>query len=161
MTKKLDHSLTARGVYQCYTQSAIQGCISLLAAQHVNLNLPLVFRNTECHSINVLGRKTFKKNCEENDGDYLNQNRIDEFESRHDNLSPRTSVNVKELQRELSLHEFFDKYSVSWDKEKRHHNDFEINTTYYYGSSKSNKQNIWYVLQKNVSLAEKIPFYPK
>ena len=119
VAKKTEHPITEKGVYQCYTQAAIQGSTSLLAAQHINLNLPLVQRNTQCKSINVTGRKSLKVSKNPDCDDYLNESRIDEFEARLGNLSPRTSVDIMELQGEMSMREFFDKYIVSWDKQKQ------------------------------------------
>ena len=119
VSKKMEHAITESGVYQCYTQAAIQGSTSLLSAQHINLNLPLVQRDTQCKSINVTGRKSLKVMKDAESDDYLNESRIDEFEARLNNLSPYTSVDQIELQGEMSMREFFDKYSVSWDKQKR------------------------------------------
>ena len=118
----MEHGLTKSGVYQCYAQAAVQGCVSLFTAQHVNLNIPQLMRNTNCFGINVIGRKTLKKvenpqniNIEDS---YLNKNYIDKFEARID-ISPKSTVSQEEVSKSMSLHTFFDKYKLSFDKDKK------------------------------------------
>ena len=49
----MEHVLTESGIYQCYAQAATQDVVPLFTAQHVNLSIPQVMRNTNCSRINV------------------------------------------------------------------------------------------------------------
>ena len=122
VNQTMEYGLTKSGVYQCYAQAAIQGCIPLFTAQHVNLDLPLLLRNTNCSRINVVGRKTLKridnpKNINIEDS-YLNENHIDKFEARFD-ISPKSTISQAEVSESMSLHTFFDKYTSTYDKNKK------------------------------------------
>lgn len=139
VAKKMDHVLTEGGIFQVYIRAAIQGTIPLLTAQHVNLHLPQVLRNTMCTRINVLGRKTLKRiESADDDQSFLNENRIDQFEARF-NMSPRSTANSEEVQQDMSMHQFFDKYTVSFDKQKKVRclSIDTIDSTYYNDTSKS------------------------
>ena len=134
ISQTMEHVLTKSGIYQCYAQAATQGCVPLFTAQHVNLGIPQVLRNTNCSRINVLGRKTLRKVKQpQNDNDsYLNENHIDKFEARFA-LSERSTVSNEEVSQPMSMHTFFDKYKVSFDKHKKlivHRREREKNGVY-------------------------------
>ena len=135
ISQTMEHVLTESGVYQCYAQAATQGCIALFTAQHVNLGIPQVMRNTNCSQINVLGRKTLRKfrGPQNSNDSYLNENNIDKFEARF-TLSERSSVSNEEVTQPMSMHTFFDKYKVSYDKHKKlivHRRNREKNGVYH------------------------------
>ena len=124
--RKMDNNnLTTEGVFQVYMKAANQGTTPLLTAQHINLHLPQVLRNTFCTRINALGRRTIKKkdrNAADDDESFLNENRIDVFEERLDvdNLSPRyNQIPIDILQQPMSMHQFYDMYTTSYDKNKK------------------------------------------
>ena len=77
-------------------------------------------RNTNCSRINVLGRKTQRKfqQPQNSNDSYLNENHIDKFEARF-TLSDRSTVSNDEVCQPMSMHTFFDKYKVSFDKHKK------------------------------------------
>ena len=113
------HVITESGIYQCYAQAATQGCVPLFTAQHVNLGIPQVMPNTNCSRINVLGRITRRKIKQPHNNDsYLNENHIDKFEARFTH-SGRSTVSNEEVRQPISMHNFFDKYKVSYDKHKK------------------------------------------
>ena len=120
ISQTMEHVLTESGIYQCYAQAATQGCVPLFTAQHVNLGIPQVMRNTNCSRINVLGRKTLRKfqQPQNSNDSYLNENHIDKFEARF-TLSDRITVSNDEVCQPMSMHTFFDKYKVSFDKHKK------------------------------------------
>ena len=67
-----------------------------------------------------MGRKTLRKfqQPQNSDDSYLNENHIDKFEARFP-LSERSTVTNEEVSQPMSMHSFFDKYKVSFDKHKK------------------------------------------
>ena len=67
-----------------------------------------------------MGRKTLRKfqQPQNSNDSYLNENHIDKFEARF-NLSERSTVSNDEVSQPMSMHFFFDKYKVLFDKHKK------------------------------------------
>ena len=124
---KQEDTFTKKHIYSMYAQSAIQNCVCLYNAQHVNIGLPQILRNTKCKTVNCLGRKTIKKNSNGQPSggteQLFNVNAIQKFDNRKNytekslkSLS-RDGHDVRVLNDELSLRTFYDKFSVTLEKD--------------------------------------------
>ena len=123
-----EDTFTKRHVLSMYSQEAVQHCVCLYNAQHVNIQLPQILRNTKCTSLNCLGRKTILKDSK-NDSDandkLYNATVIQKFDKRKDiseksrkHLS-RDGSDVTILNGNLSLRTFYDKYMSTLEKDEK------------------------------------------
>ena len=122
---KIEHEdkFTSKIVYSIYAQYSLKESHCLLNAQHVNIGLPQIFRNTKCTTVNCLGRRTLKKNIDPSSdpNDIYNATSIKKFDNRTNLSFSNKNVLLHyiplQVDKELTMRQFYDMFDSSFEKD--------------------------------------------
>ena len=105
---------------RAYCKVGTEQTVSLLNACHVNLGLPLVFRDTRCTDVNVKGISTLTRNYNPGEhGQYgYCSSKVRAFDNRF-NVDAKTVLNRNTFTKDMSMNEFFELYNYTVVREKR------------------------------------------
>ena len=104
--------IDGRTIRRAYQKVATLQSVTLLNANHVNKDLPLVIRNTRSFDVNVKGALTLKQNYNENlHGEFgYCSSKIKQFDGRFECINQNLAQHFQ--QNGISMREYFEKYNV-------------------------------------------------
>ena len=116
-TRDATDNVDAGVVKRMYNAVTTSTCQSIFQVMHKNWQLPLLQKNLDVRSFNFSGTRLLRPAAHGDAGEYVYASRLEQFDARlGDNVShPR--IGVDEIRKEMSVREFYDKFTVTEKKE--------------------------------------------